>query len=242
MVVVVAVVAAVGAKVGLDRWNERCAAHFVEMPAAALDGIRSVPFEQVDLSGLKDVSLTRAQSFVDAARSPAAVLGKPRRVVVAADNGQPDDDVKLVSSDDGDLRFSVGPGSFIGTEMNGGIVQVDDETGRATWGRQYAGYEAHGGGVGDFYALLEIPHNRAPQVAAVKPADGELAWCTKLGKDVKTGWQPPFVSTGTSDSLYVARPSDRVDENDEKERDVWHQLGVLGRSPCGQGAAEPPRP
>ena len=124
----------------------------------------------------------------------------------------------LADSDDGNVRFVIGAGSLKGTATSGGIVQVDGETGRPGWGRRQAGYALGGGGLSDQFLLTHIPNDKAPRVAAVNTSNGDLAWCTKLGTDVETGWQPTFDSATKGNALFTVRGSDSGETSDRDVR------------------------
>ncbi|RZT28198.1 putative pyrroloquinoline-quinone binding quinoprotein [Kribbella sp. VKM Ac-2569] len=217
--IVVGLVAVVGAGflVGRPAWNGRCAAGFDEMPSKELGQLHSVPVDQVNVDDFPEAYRPNARRVLEVAKKPVAPLGAARdAVVVPHEYGV--GSARLADSDDGNVRFVIGAGDLKGMATSGGIVQVDGETGRPAWGRGQAGYALGGGGLSDQFLLTHIPNDKAPRVAAVNTSNGDLAWCTKLGKDVETGWRPTFDSAAKGDALFTVRGSDSEEKSDRDVR------------------------
>lgn len=210
-------VAGVGFLVGRPAWNARCAAGFDEMPSKELGQLHSVPVDQVNVDDFPEGYRPNVRRALEVAKKPVAPLGAARdALVVPHDFGV--GSATLADSDDGNVRFVIGAGGLKGTATSGGIVQVDGETGRPGWGRRQAGYALGGGGLSDQFLLTHIPNDKAPRVAAVNTSNGDLAWCTKLGTDVETGWRPTFDSAAKGNALFTVRGSDSGETSDRDVR------------------------
>ncbi|WP_410789479.1 PQQ-binding-like beta-propeller repeat protein [Kribbella sp. C-35] len=211
------VVAGAGFLVGRPAWNGRCAAGFDEMPSKELEQLHSVPVDQVNVDDFPAAYRPNARNALEVAKNPVAPLGAARdAVVVPHDYGV--GSAKLADSEDGNVRFVVGGGGLKGTATSGGIVQVDGETGRSAWARRQSGYAVGGVGLSDEFLLTQIPNDKAPRIAEVKTSSGDLAWCTKLGKDVETDWRPTFDSAAKGDALFTVRGSDSGNTSDRDVR------------------------
>ncbi|MET7276843.1 PQQ-binding-like beta-propeller repeat protein [Kribbella sp. NPDC005582] len=226
----VAVIAAGGVLIVRPWWAGRCSASFEEVPAAEMTKLHAVPLDQVDPNDFSGATRTSVRELLVAAQHPAAPLGRARSAVVVPHKGGVSA-ARLINSHDGDVRFEIDGGGLIGTEYSGAVVQVDGETGKAVWGRRQVGYGVGGGNVADRMMLMHIPRGKAPRVAAVNPTDGELDWCTTLGKDHNTSWRPTFDSAASGDAIFVVRESDaEQDSKDDNARDVR-----LSRLDAGSG-------
>ncbi|TCC27506.1 PQQ-binding-like beta-propeller repeat protein [Kribbella speibonae] len=217
IVVALGAVAGGGFLIGRPVWNARCAAGFGEIPSKELGQFRSVPVAQVNVDDFPEEYRKNARTALEVAKSPVAPLGAARGAVVVP-HSYGVAGAQLAGSEDGNVRLVIGAGGLKGTATSGGVVQVDGETGRPAWGRRQAGYALGGGGLSDQFLLSQIPNDRAPRVAAVNTSNGDLAWCTKLGKDVETGWRPTFDSVAKGDALFTVRGSDSGDSADQEVR------------------------
>lgn len=214
----VAVIAAGGVLIGRPLWTGRCAASFEKVPAAELAKLHAVPLDQVKVDDFYDGAQENLRNLLEVAQHPVAPLGQARSAVVVPPDDYGSARARLANSNDGDVRFEVGGGGLIGSAASGAIVQVDGETGQPAWGRRQVGYGAGGGDLADRLVLMHIPRNKAPRVTAVNTSNGDLAWCTKLGKDSKTHWQPTFDSAASGDALFVVRGSDAGNDSDHDVR------------------------
>lgn len=179
IVLVVVVTTTAGALVGRERWNDRCAAGVTETPPEQLAGIRSVTPDQVDLQAFTGPFRTRAQAALDGIRKPGAPLGTAQQVLVAAKDGEPDDDIKLAGSIADGMLVIVQPGERSGGKVGGGLVAIDARTGEARWGRRFSWATRQTEIVPGKVVQLQTPGRQA-QIAAVSQDDGKLLWCTKL--------------------------------------------------------------
>jgi outer membrane protein assembly factor BamB len=213
----VAVIAAGGVLVGRPLWAGRCSASFEEVPAKDMTKLHAVPLDQVKVDDFDEGYRDNVRNLLAVAQHPVAPLGQARSAVVVPHQWG-EGEASLVNSNDGDVRFEVGGGGLIGTATSGAIVQVDGETGQPTWGRRQVGYGAGGGDLADRMVLMHTPRNKAPRVTAVNTGNGDLAWCTKLGKDSETHWRPTFDSAASGDAIFIVRESDAENDSDDDVR------------------------
>ncbi|MGW6277923.1 outer membrane protein assembly factor BamB family protein [Kribbella sp. NPDC055071] len=213
----VAVVAAAGVVIGRPAWAGRCSASFDEVPAADLAKLHAVPVGQVKADDFEQEYRENVRNLLAVAQHPVAPLGQARSAVVVPHQGG-SAKASLINSNDGNVRLSVGGGGLIGTATSGAVVQVNGPTGQAAWGRRQVGYGAGGGDVADHMVLMHTPRNKAPRVTAVNTSNGDLDWCTKLGKDSSTEYRPTFDSAAAGDAIFVVRESDADNDSDDDVR------------------------
>jgi hypothetical protein len=211
------VVAGYGGYVGWQRWTHRCGASFEAVDQTAISGMTIAAPGDADLGDLDKYARPPAEKAVREARDLPAPFGRLRRVTVL--RGSARDNVRPIGAVGGDLLLSVGAPVLPGTSVSGAVARVDGDTGRVRWAREFGGYGAGGGRIGDQLVAAQIPNDRAPQVAALSIADGALRWCASLGQDVETGWDPAFdVDAIGKSAVAVARPSDASGESDKDVR------------------------
>ncbi|GAA0958679.1 hypothetical protein GCM10009554_71240 [Kribbella koreensis] len=213
----VAVIAAGGVLIGRPLWAGRCSASFAKIPAAELTTLHAMPLDQVEVDDFDEEYRENVRNLLEVALHPVGPLGPARSAVVVPHVGG-SGAASLANSDDGNVRFELDGGGLIGTETAGAIVQVDAKTGQSVWGRRQVGYGAGGGDLAGHLILMHTPRNKAPRVAAVNTGNGDLAWCTKLGKDSETRYRPTFDSAASGDALFVVRESDADNESDDDVR------------------------
>ncbi|WP_405056472.1 PQQ-like beta-propeller repeat protein [Kribbella sp. NBC_01505] len=189
---------------GWGRWSDRCVAHVAETPAKALRSLHADPVDQADLGPLsagKDmlINADRARAVLAAARKPGGGFQPAERVLVSAT-----DSVQPVGTVDGNPVLAVGPDTWVGMALQGSLVSMDRTTGQATWGREYFGDGTHGEQLPGQTMVLQLTSR--PMAASFADADGRLQWCTWIGKDAITSYEPTFESDTTDDKqLYVVR-------------------------------------
>ncbi|GAA0958676.1 hypothetical protein GCM10009554_71230 [Kribbella koreensis] len=212
----VAVIAA-GVLIVRPLWTGRCAASFGEVPVAKLARLHAVPLDQVKVDDFYDGVRQDLRNLLEVAQHPVAPLGAARSaVVLPSETGTAI--ATLANSNDGDVRFEVGDGGLLGPGTGGALVQVDGETGQPVWGRHQVGYGAGGGDLANRMLLMRMPRDKAPRITAVDTSNGDIAWCTKVGKDSDTDSRWTFGSAASGDALFVVRPSDATKKSDHDVR------------------------
>ncbi|MEU0092683.1 PQQ-binding-like beta-propeller repeat protein [Kribbella sp. NPDC006257] len=212
----VAVIAA-GVLIVRPWWEGRCSASFEKVPVAKLARVHTVPLDQVKVDDFYEGSRENLRNLLEVAQHPVAPLGAARNAVVLP-HQTGTAVATLANSNDGDVRFKVGDGGLLGSGTAAAIVQVDGETGKPVWGRRQ---ESTGAGDGDLagrLVLTRMPRDTAPRITAVETSNGDLAWCTKVGKDSDTDSRWTFASAASGDALFVVRPSDGRKDSDHDVR------------------------
>lgn len=183
--------------VGQDRWRDRCGASTGHLSAEELGSVllprERVAEEEPELVAALD-GLPDPFGDVVAGRDFGGFASRP-----------------TVGAVDDRSVYLAGKGDWVAEGHEGQIVVVDPATGKARWGIGTHGLNGGGGPVGDAFVAAWQPEDRSPELHAYALDTGERVACTKLGKDVETGFRPALDSTAVSDGDVVTA-HDQEDE------------------------------
>lgn len=211
-VAVVAVVAA-GAALGVPRYLDRCAASYPEVDDPGELRLRWQQPGNTDLPA-GNGSDPDARQTLAAARQDPASLGTLTKVAVLPESlgGDPGaGSLTTVGARPDSVQVAVSGAALPGWEVSGALASVSLESGRARWARQFGGHGAGGGVIDGSLVSAQLPEDEAARIAAVDVADGSLRWCTKIGDDMETEWDPAFdlaVDPAGNGSVLLPSPPD----------------------------------
>jgi outer membrane protein assembly factor BamB len=234
--VVVLAVGSAGAVKGWDRWQSRCSAQSAKTPDKALRSVEATPVAQLDLSRLDPshtIDPNAVRGVLASARKPGGGFQPVSRVLVA-DAAKQDKD-SMVSIEDavqpvgmvnGNPVLAV-MGSWLGG-TSGSLVVMNRTSGSLQWGRQFSGGGAHARHLPGRLILLQ--QSPRPMAAAFAVDDGSLQWCTWLGDEAPTSYDPTFTSAVSADGgLYVVHePSEESVGRSVRLVRVDASTGVVG--------------
>ncbi|GAB3947682.1 hypothetical protein GCM10029976_077410 [Kribbella albertanoniae] len=194
--------ASFGGVSGWDAWKHRCSAQVAQTPDASLQTIHTEPVDRADLRPIEASNdlfsnPQGARAVLASAREPGGGFRPASQVFVANRSDQSAVPTGYLNDD-----------PVVSVWRRGGpsrsVAVLDRTTGRARWGRANVEGAVPGRKVPGQLTTSQL--GSRPLAASFAAADGELEWCTWIGKGTLTEDRSMFYSSLSADKeLYVVR-------------------------------------